>query len=199
MEGDGMYPQGFHPVWPNASLACKGPAKKRFTRTKRPPRYYLTGFESSCYFPPSATNPYMPEQQDQLSPYDAFPADVYSLGNTIGMFLLGVLLSFHAVTALTTYFVHVTQRQTQDNSIYGFQFLTPLLQDMTRLKGNRRPTMEEIVARYDGILDMQTSWSLRSRVVYEGDKPPSIQRRIHHWGKQISFILQGLSALPTPQ
>jgi hypothetical protein len=122
------------------------------------------------------------------------------LGIPSGCSCLGYYFLFHAVTALTgTYFVHVTQRQTQDNPIYGLQFLTPLLQDMTRLKGNRRPTMEEIVARYDGILDMQTSWSLRSRVVYEGDKPPSIQRRIHHWGKQISFILQGLSALPTPQ
>ncbi|KAF8707290.1 hypothetical protein AX14_013662, partial [Amanita brunnescens Koide BX004] len=118
MDGDGMYPQGFHPIWPNASLACKGPAKKQFTRTKRPPRYYLTGFESSCYFPPSATNTlalpnvegdnYMSEQQDQLSPYDAFPADVYCLGNTFRMFLLG--------------------RETRDSPIYGFQFLTPLLQ-----------------------------------------------------------------------
>jgi len=100
MEGDGMYPQGFHPVWPNASLTSNGPAKRRFTRTKRPPRYYLTGFETSCYFPPSVTNPlispsaegdsHATEQQDQLSPYDAFPADVHGLGNTIRMFLLGV-------------------------------------------------------------------------------------------------------------
>ena len=122
------------------------------------------------------------------------------LGVPLGCSCLGYCFLFHAITALTgTCFVRVTQRQTQDNPIYGLQFLTPLLQDMTCLKGNRRPTMEEIVARYDGILDMQSSWSLRSRVVYEGDKPPSIPRRIHHWGKQISFILQGLSALPTPQ
>lgn len=205
MEGDGMYPQGFHPVWPNASLACNGPAKKRFTRTKRPPRYYLTGFETSCYFPPSVTNPlifpstegdsHATEQQDQLSPYDAFPADVYCLGNTIRMFLLGVRPLFFQPLL----FLFVPQRETQDCPIYGLQFLMPLLRDMTRPNGNRRPTMEEIVARYDRILDMQSNWSLRSRVVYEGDKPLSFPRRVHHWGRQILLILQGLSALPTPR
>ena len=205
MEGYGMYPQGFHPIWPNASLTSNGPVKKRFTRTKRPPRYYLTGFETSCYFPPSLTNPVISPsadgdshgtgQQDQLSPYDAFPTDVYCLGNTIKMFLLGVRPFFFIPLSLSL----IPQRETQDRPIYGLQFLMPLLQDMTHPNGNRRPTMEETVARYDRILDMQSDWSLRSRVVYEGDKPLSFPRRVHHWGRQILLILQGLSALPTPR
>ena len=139
-------------------------------------RYYLTGFESSCYFPPSATNPYMPEQQDQLSPYDTFPADVHSLENTIGMFLLGLMLSFSYCHC----FIHVTQRQPQDIPIYGLQFLAPLLQDMTRLKGNRRPTMEEI-AGYDGYLICEVA-GLSDHALFTKETKP---RRIHHWGKQI--------------
>lgn len=59
--------------------------------------------------------------------------------------------------------------------------------------------MEEIVARYDRMLTTQSNWSLRSRIVYEGDKPLSFQKRVHHWGRQILLILQGLSALPTPR
>ncbi|KAK2463765.1 hypothetical protein APHAL10511_004203 [Amanita phalloides] len=191
MEGDGMYPHGFHPVWPNAALGCNGPAKKRSTRTRRPPRYYITGFETSCYFPPSVTNPLVypsvdgddpstaSQQQATTTPYDPFPADVYYLGNTIRSFLSG--------------------HGTQDRPVDGFQFLMPLLRDMTCQDAGQRPTMEEVVARYDRMLDTQSHWSLRSRVVYEGDEPPTIQKRIRYWGRQITSILQGLSALPTPR
>src|SRR6266478_6431831 len=94
MEGDGMYPEGFHPMWPNITQACDGAAKQRFTRTRKPPRYYLTGFGSASYFPPSERNPLVFASQggnddlpEQMAPYDPFPADVYCLGNAIHTFL----------------------------------------------------------------------------------------------------------------
>ena len=97
MEGDGMYPEGFHPMWPNITLACDGAAKQRFTRTRKPPRYYLSGFGSASYFPPSERNPLVftsnggnDDLPEQVAPYDPFPADVYCLGSAIHTFLLGV-------------------------------------------------------------------------------------------------------------
>ncbi|KAF8627102.1 hypothetical protein AX15_004542 [Amanita polypyramis BW_CC] len=188
MEGDGLYPQGFHPVWFNRTLTCSGPAKQRFNRTRRPPTYYLTGFGPSCYFPATTTDPLafpssggipLPEHQEQSTLYDPFTADVYDVGNAILAFLHG--------------------RKTQENPICGFQFLIPLLEDMTHQDANERPTMEGVVARYNRILKMQSKRSLRSRVFYEGDRPPSIARRLCYWGRQILFAMRGLSALPTPK
>ena len=43
LDPSGMYPNGFHPIQINLSRNFKGRAK-RFTRTRRPTRYYLIDF-----------------------------------------------------------------------------------------------------------------------------------------------------------
>jgi hypothetical protein len=87
-----MYPQSFHPVdiWRRKNF--RGNAKK-YTRTRRPPRYLLIDFGHSRLYDPANGPPLdeplsggdksAPEHQDQKTPCNPFPTDVYYLGNLI--------------------------------------------------------------------------------------------------------------------
>ena len=93
MNADAMYPGGFHPVAQNKAPNWKGRAK-HFSRTERPPRYYIIDFGISIRFPLDDSSPRAravwggdgdrpPEIQRQGAEYDPFPADVFYLGNII--------------------------------------------------------------------------------------------------------------------
>ena len=84
-----MYPQGFHPAKMDQSRDFKGRAK-RYTRTQRPPRYYLIDFGLSRHYssrdaldlPLRGGDKSAPEHRnmDQCNP---FYTDIYYLGNLV--------------------------------------------------------------------------------------------------------------------
>jgi len=93
MNADTMYPSGFHAVKQDMLPDWKGKAK-HFSRTERPPKYYLIDFGLSIRFHPDEPTPrarvirggdrdYPPELLDQSVKYDPFPTDVFYLGNVI--------------------------------------------------------------------------------------------------------------------
>lgn len=88
-----MYPLGFHAVKQDMLPDWKGKAK-HFSRTERPPKYYLIDFGLSIRFHPDESTPrarvirggdrdYPPEFLDRSVKYDPFPTDVFYLGNVI--------------------------------------------------------------------------------------------------------------------
>lgn len=94
MNADAMYPAGFHPLEQDRASDWKGKAK-HFSRTERPPKYYLIDFGLSIRFPLDDTTPpraqvawggdraYPPELLDGSAECDPFPVDVYYMGNLI--------------------------------------------------------------------------------------------------------------------
>jgi hypothetical protein len=91
MDGS-MYPDGWHPVTDYMKRDYSNDVK-HYTRTQRPPKYYLIDFGISRRHSPDDTSPFnypivggdksVPEfckSADKCNPY---PTDVYYLGNMI--------------------------------------------------------------------------------------------------------------------
>jgi hypothetical protein len=118
MDAAPMYPVPYHPADTNMKRDYSGRAK-HYTRTQRPPKYYLTDFGISRRYNPADGPPLevpiwggdktVPEFQNSNDPCNPFPTDVYYLGNMIRQNFLHVSLppgvSFWAVlTYRPTYF-----------------------------------------------------------------------------------------------
>ena len=84
-----MYPQGFHSTQMDRSRDFKGRAK-RYTRTERPPRYYLIDFSLSRQYnsrqaldaPLRGGDEPAPEHRN-TTPCNPFYTDIYHLGNLV--------------------------------------------------------------------------------------------------------------------
>jgi hypothetical protein len=89
LEPSGMYPKGFHPVKLDRNRDLKGKATA-YTRTLRPPRYYLIDFGLSRRYltrdisdnPLRGGDKTAPEHQSQGSS-NPFYTDVYYVGNLV--------------------------------------------------------------------------------------------------------------------
>ena len=80
---------------------------------------------------------------------------------------------------------------------YGFEFLKPLVDDMVQDDPKKRPTMDEVVARFETIKAGLSSWKLRSRVVPRKDN--FVHGIIHgtkHWIRRIGFIVRRIPPIP---
>ena len=84
-----MYPKGYHPVQLNRSPNFKGQAK-RYPRTARPPRYYLTNFGLSRRYSSRNALDEPLRGGDKSAPEhkhggrcNPFQTDIYHLGNLI--------------------------------------------------------------------------------------------------------------------
>jgi hypothetical protein len=206
MEASGMFPQGFHPLFQNKDRDFNNSAT-HFTRTRCPPKYYFIDFGISRQYDPANGPPRelpieggdrtVPEFQAATGPCDPFPTDVYYLGNLIRQEFLAVIL-----TLLNSYRFSFTTVQrdplTSDaKGRYGFEFMKPLVDDMVQDDPQKRPTMDEVVARFEAIQKSLSSWKLRSRVVPRKDKFfPGIIHGAQHWIRRIGFTLSGVPPIP---
>ncbi|KAI0790925.1 hypothetical protein C8Q75DRAFT_80049 [Abortiporus biennis] len=134
MDAKGMYPDSFHPQVPSYTKDGKYPAKF-FSRTERPPKYYLIDFGLSHIYrrtdaPPLEMPIYggvktVPEFQGEHAyvASDPFPTDIYYLGNMIG-----------------------------ENFTYyrGLKFLRPLVEVMQNDPA-KRPDIDEVARQFEKI------------------------------------------------
>ena len=87
-----MFPEMFHPIryWLKRDLSG---APKSYTRTSRPPKYYIIDFGISRKYK-SSDAPFLepiiqggdksvPEHRSPWAPCDPFPTDVYYIANAI--------------------------------------------------------------------------------------------------------------------
>ena len=87
-----MYPDGWHPCLGYKSRGGIADAK-HYTRTERPPKYYLIDFGISRRYDPKDGPPMedpilggdktVPEFQTSVAACNPFPTDVYYLGNVV--------------------------------------------------------------------------------------------------------------------
>jgi len=177
-----LYPESFHPVATNLNTNCSGDAK-HFTRTQRPLKYYFIDFGLSRRYDPSDTNPKekpiwggdkeVPEFQNSSELCDPFATDVFYIGNAIKIDFI------------------IEKR--------GFEFMKPLIASMIQADPDKRPKMDEVVARFDDIRRGLSQRKLRSRVVdvYE-DLIERVIRSTSHWKRRIGFVARGVPAIPSP-
>ncbi|KAG9217560.1 hypothetical protein CCMSSC00406_0008487 [Pleurotus cornucopiae] len=182
-----LYPEGYHPFLPWRNPHMSGSAK-HLTRTQRPVTYFLVDFGLSRKYTPEERPPLEPiiAGGDRSVPEfatadacDPFPVDVYTLGNMIKLYFL--------------------DGDESTSSLSGFEFMRPLVTDMTQADPSKRPTMDEVVERFEAIRKGLSSWKLRSRVVKSTDSSfMGFFRSIKHWRRRIVFIVKRVPPLPTP-
>lgn len=77
--------------------------------------------------------------------------------------------------------------------------MRPLVADMIQPDPSKRPTMDEVVARFDDVRRNLGRWKLRSRVVdHEEDTIEKLVFTISHWRRRILFVARGVPAIPKP-
>ncbi|OSD07009.1 hypothetical protein PYCCODRAFT_1464131 [Trametes coccinea BRFM310] len=153
------------------------------TRTYRPPKYFYIDFGLSRKFDPTKGPPRawpirgadktVPEFERVTDAIDPFPTDIYYLGNTIRtVFLQGYR---------------------------SLEFLTPLIDDMVQDEPSKRPTIDDVAARFDFLLGSLSWWKLRSRLPQRDEHWLMRPFRIFaHVFRTIRYILTFRPVLPKP-
>ncbi|KAJ7490146.1 hypothetical protein B0H11DRAFT_1803966 [Mycena galericulata] len=192
MDGQNLYPNGFHPRLQFRNPNFVGKAK-HFTRTQAPPKYYLIDFGISLRFPPDVTRPMalpieggdrsVPEFEGDgvFEPTDAFATDIYYLGNLI-----------------RNEFLDGQSKRLDYYGLEGFDFLRPLVNDMVKRNPKERPTIDEVVDRLEQIVGGLSAWKIRSRV--RGKEEYTIiscPRIVRHWYRRIGFMIKRVPAIPS--
>lgn len=76
--------------------------------------------------------------------------------------------------------------------------MRPLLRDMCQDDPTKRPTMKEVVTRFEGIIKSLNSWKLRSRVSEKATENWIL--RIYylpgHWARQAAQIWRRTPSVP---
>ncbi|KAJ7268141.1 kinase-like domain-containing protein [Mycena haematopus] len=187
MDGASLYRVPFHPITQNRKRDYSGKVRPSLTRTQHPVKYYLTDFGLSRRYKPEARPPHEPTVRgaDKTAPEmaldacDPFPTDVYYLGNLIQHDFL--------------------EDYDIDTRKLGFEFMRPLVKDMIQTDPLQRPSMDEVVQRFSGIVRSLSSWKLRSRVVKRTDITFfGFYYNIPHWLRRISFIVRRVPPIPVP-
>ncbi|TFK74323.1 hypothetical protein BDN72DRAFT_744001, partial [Pluteus cervinus] len=189
MNGDELFPEGWNHNFPE--LTPDGEARaKAFTRTQKPPRYYLIDFGLSRQYDASETNPLeppifggdktVPEFQTDEETFNPFHTDIYYIGNTI-----------------REYIIEGTELEFKGHS--GMDFLKPLINDMVQDDPAKRPTMDEVVIRFEEICKKQGSWKLRSRPAPRRKENvfKAIPHQLGHWKRRVGYILRRVPPVPS--
>ncbi|KAH7904082.1 hypothetical protein BJ138DRAFT_1073715 [Hygrophoropsis aurantiaca] len=181
MDATSLYDEPFHPVRPEWKRDLSGYARHS-TRTQRPPKYYFIDFGISRRYDPSDTKPLeppiiggdktVPEFQNSVEPRNPFPTDIYYLGNL-----------------LREDFIHLKE---------GFSFLEGLMADMVQDDPSKRPTIDEVVSRFDITCKGLSNWKLRSRVVPKGEnRGTGLFRDAGHWTLRFISMVRREPPIPT--
>ncbi|KAI9451694.1 kinase-like domain-containing protein [Lactarius psammicola] len=174
-----MYPKGYHPTQINRSRDFKGRAKE-YTRTDRPPRYYLIDFGLSRRYSSRNVVDEPLLGGDRTAPEhlrgrrcNPFPTDIYHLGNLVReQFLM---------------------------KCNGFEFMQELVDAMTDESPERRPIIEEVIERFDHIRDSLSAIKLRRFVSLKKD--PRFFTAFRHVRQVIRtarYIVLRKAAIPIP-
>ncbi|KDQ51608.1 hypothetical protein JAAARDRAFT_41078 [Jaapia argillacea MUCL 33604] len=182
-----LYPNSFHPVQTKRKPNFDRNAK-HYTRTQRPTKYLFIDFGISRRYKPEDMPPNepiidgadrtVPEFREEVAERtglscNPFPTDIYYMGNMI--------------------------REEFIQKRIGFEFMEPLVADMVQDDPSKRPTIDEVEARFADIRKSLGSWKLRSRVVeMEDDSFSGFLRGIAHWRRRLWFIVRRVPAVPMP-
>ncbi|KAG2014288.1 other/AgaK1 protein kinase [Coprinopsis cinerea AmutBmut pab1-1] len=169
----------------------------KFSRTERRPKYYIIDFGHASQYtdeqmPPLewvdvASDPSLPEIKARHKPWNPFPIDVYYVGNFIRM----EFLDGHDLNDSRT-------------GCFGFEFLRPLVEAMTKEDPDERITMKDALENFDVIVSTLNCGTLRSRIVrMPGVEMPAegfidtVTRTASHWCRTIKYITKGLPPIPS--
>ncbi|KAL5513751.1 hypothetical protein ACEPAH_4151 [Sanghuangporus vaninii] len=153
MDGDPIYPKGFHPSLPMLDASGKI-ARPRRRRNAQGVKYYFVDFGISSRFDGTeetrlvtgrdGLDKDVPELHQSV-PYDPFLVDIFILGN---LFRKELIYVYH-----------------------NMSFLEPLVERMTEQEPGDRPTASEALAMFNDLVRKQSPRSLRWTLIhFDGTK-----------------------------
>ncbi|KAJ6464798.1 kinase-like domain-containing protein [Mycena vitilis] len=153
-DGAELYPAGVHPVRPWLDPSFENYARP-IKRTECWPRYYIIDFGLSRRYDPKDGLPFEDTIRggDKSAPEynyfacNPFPTDIYVLGNLLKTQFL--------------YSTHRSEREWAPLEHKSWRFLKPLIRDMTLRDPVTRPTIGEVIERFDGLCRKLSSRHLR--------------------------------------
>lgn len=75
--------------------------------------------------------------------------------------------------------------------------MASLVADMVQDDPTKRPTIDEVIRRFDNIQHRLSSWKLRSRVVKTKDESlVGFFRGIAHWSRRVQYVVTGVHPVP---
>lgn len=185
MESTQLYPEGFDFIDIDRKPGGRG-KPRHYSRTERPPRYYFIDYGISTWYydhqphieiPVKGGDKTAPEHailvDGKRVPCDPFPTDIYYLGNLI-----------------KTQFIEPN---------VNFGFMRSLANDMIQEDPAKRPSIDEVIKRFNDIMARLSWFRLRSRIVPKSDikfPPVYLVKEIIHVFRTASYILRSLPALP---
>lgn len=86
----------------------------------------------------------------------------------------------------------MTSKKTVD-----LEFMVPLINDMVQGDPDKRPTIDEVVDRFDKLYHTIRWWTLRSRLVMKDDSG-GVVRVVRHFFRTTVHVLTLRNALPRP-
>ncbi|KIM35903.1 hypothetical protein M413DRAFT_78958 [Hebeloma cylindrosporum] len=192
MDWKGMFPDGFHTQEDEWNKTMTGPVRA-FTRTQYPRRYFIIDFGMSSRYDPndkSSRSEHCLIGGDKTVPeflrgdefHDPFKADIYYTGNLI-----------------RTEFMQGHPLLDEIQGYKSFGFMKPLIDDMVQDDPEKRPTMDEVIQRFDALVEGLSEWQLRARAAPRGINIfKETGHIISHWGRKIVFLIKRTPALPKP-
>ncbi|KAF8485475.1 hypothetical protein JB92DRAFT_3026854 [Gautieria morchelliformis] len=172
MDARKLYPNGFHPV--NIDFDYKRDSFARhWTRTERPPKYLLIDFGLSRFYDPKHGPPLdLPVQGDKYNELsNPFATDIYYLGNMIKMEFVDVR--------------------------FGFDFMVPLVTDMTQEEPSKRPSIDEVMTRFEAIYRSLSFKLLRTRIVKRNeDEGTSALYDFLHFFRRMRYAFMRIPPVP---
>ncbi|TFK74313.1 hypothetical protein BDN72DRAFT_81236 [Pluteus cervinus] len=190
MDGEQMFPEGWNHF--SGDITPRGEKHTTFfTRTQRPPKYYIIDFGLSRQYDPSDTNPLekpiiggdktVPEFQTDKELFNPFHTDIYYMGNLIRRYIMegeGYFSPGH----------------------FGVGFLQPLVKDMVQDDPEKRPTIDEVVARFEKICERLSISKLRSRPIRrKGNIFKGLRNYIEHRRRRNDYVKRGIPPIPSAQ
>lgn len=206
MNASPLYTTPFHPMVQDMRLDFKGDAHAAYTRTRRPVKYYLIDMGLSTLYdsvdPPPLEirilggDKSVPEWAGDdpskplggaRTPHNPFVTDIYCLGNWIREdFLDGETIANSQIEVS----IH--------SKVLGLEFLRPLVDDMVQAEPSKRPTIDQVIDRFETIVGALSTWKLRSRVAKEQDHPlHSLYLATAHWLRRVGFVIARRPAVPS--
>ncbi|KAK0497815.1 hypothetical protein EDD18DRAFT_120909 [Armillaria luteobubalina] len=185
MDPTKLYPKGFLPEEPYRTIDRKGFVSPSCTRTACWPRYFLIDFGHSRRYDPADGIPHesvlrggdksAPEHRNfDALPCNPFPTDIYYLGNLLREYFLD------------------TKKYCNPTRI-GLDFLRPLVEDMVKENPCDRPTIDDVVMRFDTIVN-SLSWCRLRALPQLGNQPLFFP--FTYAARRLKFTLMLKSALP---
>ncbi|KAG5333229.1 hypothetical protein C0989_006026 [Termitomyces sp. Mn162] len=176
-----------HPAQRLMRLDYQGQVSVSSSHTKRPVKYYLIDFDLSGFYrpedvphlrqPPWGGDKSVPEFfLPNAPPCDPFAVDVYCMGNSIRQ-------------------DYLDGRGTLRKAKKSFEFMRELVNDMTNSNPRKRPSMTDVVSRFEDIVNGLDDKQLRSPVLNIDENLP-IFRKIKHWTIQWTYKILGIPAIP---